>query len=134
MKPVFYADTCYFIALLMKKDALHLKAKAAAKEIIGYEIVTSDFVLIEFLNSTSERHIRSKGIAFYYYIYKNYTVIPVKKEDFDSAFNIYYTKRPDKEYSIVDCISMYLARKNDINDILTADKHFTQEGFNALLK
>jgi uncharacterized protein len=44
-----------------------------------------------------------------------------------------YESRPDKEYSLPDCISMNTMRQLGITEILTHDKHFTQEGFMILL-
>jgi predicted nucleic acid-binding protein len=44
-----------------------------------------------------------------------------------------YTKRPDKGYSLTDCISMLIMRQHGINEALTSDDHFTQEGFTKLL-
>jgi predicted nucleic acid-binding protein len=39
----------------------------------------------------------------------------------------------DKGYSLTDCISMNVMRDRGINDVLTQDKQFAQEGFNILL-
>jgi uncharacterized protein len=44
-----------------------------------------------------------------------------------------YKARPDKEYSLTDCISMETMRDEGITEILTHDNHFTQEGFTILL-
>jgi len=44
-----------------------------------------------------------------------------------------YKARPDKEYSLTDCISMEAMRQEGISEILTHDNHFTQEGFTILL-
>jgi predicted nucleic acid-binding protein len=44
-----------------------------------------------------------------------------------------YERRPDKRYSLVDCISMNVMRQRDIQEILTSDRHFSQEGFVRLL-
>jgi predicted nucleic acid-binding protein len=44
-----------------------------------------------------------------------------------------YETRPDKGYSLTDCISMNTMRQERISDILTHDSHFTQEGFITLL-
>jgi predicted nucleic acid-binding protein len=43
-----------------------------------------------------------------------------------------YEARPDKEYSLTDCISMQTMRREGITEILTNDHHFTQEGFHIL--
>ena len=38
-------------------------------------------------------------------------------------------RRPDKGYSLTDCISMEAMCEEGITEILTHDNHFTQEGF-----
>jgi predicted nucleic acid-binding protein len=43
-----------------------------------------------------------------------------------------YGQRSDKGYSLTDCISMAIMRQMGIADVLTHDKHFTQEGFHIL--
>ena len=42
--------------------------------------------------------------------------------------------RPDKRYSLVDCISMQTMRKAALTEVLTNDRHFEQEGFRALFR
>lgn len=44
-----------------------------------------------------------------------------------------FADRPDKGYSLVDCISMVVMRDRGIAEVLSADHHFIQEGFVALL-
>lgn len=44
-----------------------------------------------------------------------------------------YRRRLDKSYSMVDCMSMVVCRERDIQDVLTADRDFEQEGFTILL-
>jgi uncharacterized protein len=41
--------------------------------------------------------------------------------------------RKDKTYSLCDAISFVLMREHQINEALTTDKHFVQEGFVRLL-
>ena len=45
-----------------------------------------------------------------------------------------YAERPDKDWSLTDCISFVVMRKMDITEALTGDRHFEQAGFTALLK
>ena len=45
-----------------------------------------------------------------------------------------YERRLDKPYSLVDCISMTVMRDANIREILTHDRHFSQEGFVRLLE
>ncbi len=37
--------------------------------------------------------------------------------------------RPDKDCSLCDAVSFVLMRERQINEALTTDKHFVQEGF-----
>jgi predicted nucleic acid-binding protein len=45
-----------------------------------------------------------------------------------------YVNRPDKQWSLTDCISFVVMEREGIADALTGDKHFEQAGFNVLLK
>ena len=53
-------------------------------------------------------------------------------QTFDAGLAL-YKARPDKGYSLVDCISMETMRREGITEVLTHDAHFTQEGFTILL-
>ena len=60
------------------------------------------------------------------------TVLPQTRQRFEDGFAL-YKARPDKEYSLTDCITMEAMRQEGITEILTHDNHFTQEGFTILL-
>jgi len=45
-----------------------------------------------------------------------------------------YEERPDKEWSLTDCISFVVMQRKRIKEALTGDHHFEQAGFVALLK
>lgn len=49
------------------------------------------------------------------------------------AFNL-FKQRQDKEWDLVDCVSFVVMQEREISDALTADIHFQQAGFRALLK
>jgi len=40
----------------------------------------------------------------------------------------------DKEWSLIDCISIIIAEEFRITDIFSNDHHFEQAGFNILMK
>jgi predicted nucleic acid-binding protein len=44
------------------------------------------------------------------------------------------TKRPDKDWSLVDCSSFIVMQQQGIQEALTTDHHFEQAGFTRLLK
>jgi len=45
-----------------------------------------------------------------------------------------YAARPDKGYSLTDCISMQTMRRKGLVEVFTNDLHFEQEGFRALFR
>ena len=45
-----------------------------------------------------------------------------------------YADRPDKYWSLTDCISFVVMKDHQITEALTADHHLEQAGFAAMLK
>jgi len=45
-----------------------------------------------------------------------------------------FRQRPDKEWSLTDCISFVVMRDASLTEALTGDHHFEQAGFSALLR
>jgi predicted nucleic acid-binding protein len=45
-----------------------------------------------------------------------------------------YRQRPDKAWSLTDCISFIVMEDEKLTEALTGDHHFEQAGFTALLK
>ncbi len=62
----------------------------------------------------------------------NVTVLPQSHVSFLRGLDL-YGQRLDKEYSLTDCIAMNAMREKSVTKILTADHHFTQEGFEVLI-
>jgi uncharacterized protein len=44
-----------------------------------------------------------------------------------------YDERPDKEWSLTDCLSFVVMKEAHIREALTTDHHFEQAGFTVLL-
>lgn len=131
MKPVF-ADTFYWIEITRSGDAAYARA-----EQITDDIVTTEEVLTEYLTffcafpEYLRREVASNVEAIL--TDPNVRVIPQSHDSFVSGFEL-YKSRPDKGYSLVDCISMQTMRKEQITEVLTDDRHFEQEGFRALFR
>ncbi len=60
------------------------------------------------------------------------TIIPSSTELFAAGVELYAT-RPDKEWSLTDCISFVVMEREGLTDALTGDRHFEQAGFKVLL-
>jgi predicted nucleic acid-binding protein len=134
MRRVF-ADSLYWIALSHQRDQWHATALNASHALRGAEIVTTQEMLGELL--TAFRHtaqLRSIAARRVQQITADHQIVVIPQSDrsFQAGFALYQA-RPDKEYSLTDCISMATMRQEGITEILTHDGHFAQEGFAILL-
>src|SRR5487761_2570773 len=110
-----FADTFYWIALADFKDSAHERAIALTEQFGSSGLVTTDEVLTEYLS------------------YFSSSPTPHSRESFLAGLRMYHS-RPDKGYSLTDCISMATMRREGLTDVLTNDRHFEQEGFRALFR
>ncbi len=135
MRKVF-VDTLYWIAITNRKDQWHQAAERASRTLRGCHLVTTEEVLTEVLNALCEggRVFRRDVVALVRDLHDDpaITVHPQSRQTFLSGLSL-YEARPDKEYSLTDCVSMEAMRQESITEIMTHDNHFTQEGFTILL-
>jgi predicted nucleic acid-binding protein len=130
---VAFVDTLYFVALFNPRDQWHERAIAASKLVAETKLITTEDVLVELFSEYGEKARRgavtqAEGILSG----ANIEVTPQSHEAFMAGLTLYKT-RPDKGYSLTDCISMHAMRERGVSDILTHDEHFRQEGFTVLL-
>lgn len=134
---VVFADTFYWIALISVRDSAHDRAKRLNRELSDESIVTTEPVLIEQLNYFAELGPRFRVGAMNgvrdAYARPNIEIVPLDRKLFRAGVNL-YSRRPDKGYSLTDCISMVLMRERGIHEVLTNDRHFEQEGFTPLFR
>ena len=132
-----FADTFYWIALTDSSDQSHKRALAMTSERSTSPIVTTDEVLGEYLTffSTAPEQVRREVAASVQGILSSpvIRVIPQSRSSFLSGLRL-YSERPDKRYSLTDCISMETMRREGLIEALTNDRHFEQEGFRALFR
>ena len=130
-----FADTLYWIALINPKDQWREKAVGASAK-IDRGLLTSDEVLTETLNyfSSARPELRMKAVdeVRAMLLNVNIEIVSCSHDAFLDAIQL-YENRPDKGYSLTDCISMNICRERGVSDILTHDDHFRQEGFSILL-
>jgi uncharacterized protein len=129
-----FADTFYFLALLNPRDAAHPRAVAVARTIQG-PLVTTAWVLTELADAMSAPENRREFISTLKDLRQNPAVIIVPPDPplFEEGIQL-FANRPDKGWSLTDCISFVVMAKEDIKEALTGDKHYEQAGFVALLK
>lgn len=132
-----FADAAYWIAVSLVNDQWHQTAVEARQRVAGEALVTTDEVLTEFLAAMSRRGgpERTAAANAVHDILRNpgIRVIPQTRESFLHGLDR-YERRPDKAYSLQDCISMNIMEAEGITEILTSDHNFEQEGFTILMK
>lgn len=135
MNATTFADTFYWISLTNPDDAFHKRCVIFDATSPRPQIVTTDEVLVEFLTFFSGQglHLRTRAAAVVRQVFTNRSihVMPQSRASFQAGFEL-YVARPDKRYSLTDCISMQTMRRQNLTDVLTNDHHFAQEGFQIL--
>jgi predicted nucleic acid-binding protein len=133
MTPVF-ADASYYIALLSPRDQHHSDAVRVSSA-LRQTIVVTEFVLIELANALADVESRERALGLWENLRRdsNTTIVPASSELVTRGVKL-YGDRLDKEWSLIDCISFVVMEELGITDALTADHHFEQAGFRALLR
>lgn len=129
-----FLDTSFVIALLTPADQLHIPARQMWKTVRSTpEIFVTEAVLIEVGNWFRSTYRRlAVELIDSCYVTDNITVITVNAHLMRRA-NRFYGQRLDKEWSLTDCISFVVMQDQGIVEALTADHHFRQAGFRALM-
>jgi len=134
MKTVF-ADTFYFLALLNPSDQAHSKAVAFTSS-NTVRMLTTEWVLTELADGLARsRRGRTEflGTLADLQADADVTIIPCGHALMAEGIQL-YAQRPDKEWSLADCITFVVMTKHGLTEALTGDHHFEQAGFVALLK
>jgi uncharacterized protein len=131
---VVFADTAFYVGLLSKRDALHGKVLSFFGAYDG-RIVTTELILIEVANFNSRPADRHSFVNLIQQIKADARteLIASSPDLFECGVEL-FAARPDKEWSLTDCISFVVMTERGLTDALTADGHFEQAGFRALLR
>ncbi len=136
MRTVF-GDTGYWIAISRRADGLHQRARLVAQQIGDVRIVTSEMVLIEYLNEMSKHGEQQRRMAVETVNDlrndDNVEIVPVTSEQFWEAVQ-YYDSHRDQRWSLVDCVSFMIMGEKKIQNALAHDRDFWSAGFRPLLR
>jgi len=133
----FFLDTSFAIALSSAADQNHLRAVRLANQIETNKtrLVTTHAILLEIGNALSKQRYRSAAIQLLESLETDPSVeiVLFTSSLYKLAFNL-FKQREDKEWGLVDCTSFVVMQNRGIIEALTADIHFQQAGFRALLR
>lgn len=129
-----FRDAYYFVALLNPRDEGHAAALRYTSSFSG-RLWTTAWVLTEVASACARPPGRSAFLSPLADIENDprvYIVAP--SDDQYGRGKELFAQRPDKEWSLTDCISFVTMKEHRLTDALTADHHFEQAGFTVLLK
>ena len=134
MSDAVFADTSYYAAILNRRDQFHLRAKEVGGQ-RWKRTISTEFVLVEIANFCLEDSQRTSYLRLIAKLRSANTVeiIAASSEWFQRGLDL-FAARPDKHWSLTDCISFAVMRERGLTDALTADHNFEQAGFRALLR
>ena len=127
-----FADTSFYLALLRSDDRAHLQAVAEAR--VARSIVTTEAILLELGNACA----RAADHADYLTLTAGLRASErMRIIAFDRSLmrrgEALFAARCDKNWSLTDCTSFVVMGDLHLTVALTADRHFTQAGFQAVL-
>ena len=133
-----FADTSYWIAILVPQDGLHDKAMRLSSELPQpVQFITTEMVLAELLNALANygASLRAAATDLVQKLrsHPDTTIINQTHSQFEDAIG-FYISRADKKWGLTDCASHQVMRNRELNIALTEDHHFEQMGFRALLR
>lgn len=132
MKPCF-ADTFFFLAWWNRRDFAHDRVQAFLGGYSG-RLLTTRWVLMEVADGFASSRMRSEVRRLFAEMEGDGQIIII--EPLESLYRrgrVLYDARPDKEWSLTDCVSFVVMEDEGLTEGLTGDGHFTQAGFKALL-
>lgn len=96
-------------------------------------MVTTAWVLTEVADAMAAPNDRRAFVTCLRYLRSQTTttIVPPTQDLFDEGMSL-YERRPDKGWSLTDCMSFAVMQDHGITDALTGDRHFEQAGFRAM--
>ena len=130
---IIFADAFYFIALLNDSDESHVHV-VSLNDVSRALLITTEYVLVEVADALGQTRYRQKCANYMRFIHSEswIEIIPAGRQLFDVGLQL-YANRPDKRWSLTDCISFMVMWDRNLTDVLTHDHHFKQAGFRTLL-
>lgn len=132
-----FLDTNYAIALCSPADQYHELALDLSRQIAAArtQSVTTVPVLLEIGDALSRQWRRDAAADLIHLIVRDPRIekVPLTQPLFEQGLEL-FESRPDKDWGLTDCISFVVMRERGLIEALSADVHFEQAGFVALLR
>jgi hypothetical protein len=128
-----FADTWFYLALFNTRDTHHRRVVDFVATFTG-GVVTTQWILTEVADAFASIPQRRELQAKFQVLTEDpgTHIVVASPELFERGLAL-YNARPDKEWSLTDCISFVVMADEGLIEALTGDRHFKQAGFKALL-
>jgi predicted nucleic acid-binding protein len=130
-----FLDTGYLIALEAADDQHHKDALRHWKSFAKHRprLVRTSYVfdeVVTFFNSRG-RHGKAVELGHRLLVSPSIRFFHIDISLFEEGWH-HFQSRPDKRYSLTDCISFVVMERESLREALTFDDHFAQAGFLVL--
>lgn len=127
-------DTGYLIAILRPTDELHPRALAWSQA-VREDLLVTEYVLLEAINELSAPPERSAAHRMLALVRADQAcrIVHASHDRFEAGIRL-HEQRPDKAWSLTDCISFHIMQEHGITRALAYDHHYQQAGFDPLLR
>lgn len=129
-----FVDTGFYVALLSPRDVWHTRAVELSRE-IHRRLVLTDLIVVELGNACSS--VRDRGLVAQLISRlqadPEVQIVEFTRGLLQRGLDL-FQRRPDKDWSLTDCISFVVMDDLGLREVLGADRHFEQAGFAILLK
>lgn len=131
-----FVDTAAWIALLNADDALHEQARQIRGMLAQRKtrLMTTEFVLLEVADALSAPALRSHTAAYVDSLRQLaiLQIVSASQELLVEGWAL-YKRRPDKDWSLTDCISFVVMMLEHSRQAFTSDHNFEQAGVVKLM-
>jgi len=129
-----FVDTGYWLALELANDQNHAAALEHWQAVVADlpHMVTTSYVfdeVVTFFNSRG-RHDKAIQVGARLLHSPSVELVQIDEALFYEGWAL-FQHRPDKDYSLTDCISFVVMNKHNLQLAYTFDDHFTQAGFSC---
>ena len=128
-----FADTFYWLALLNPRDQHHGQVATFSQTFRG-EMVTTEWVFLEVADALAGDVKRRSEVAALIRRFPRtlgFHLVTADSALFHRGLDL-HARRPDKIWSLTDCISFVVTADEGLTKALTGDHHFEQAGFTAV--
>lgn len=126
-----FLDTGFVVARFRGGDQYHEAARSLESLVSGCrEMWTTDAVLFEIAAAFSHPQDRPIALRMWDRFHGDapgYHSVPAAGAALEEAVEL-FRNRPDKSWSLTDCLSFVVMQEQNLNEALSADHHFARPG------